>query len=152
MFRFLQKQAGTTIMNVSSLAHIAIAVKDLEKARLQYAVLGFHLSEPQPLPEHGVTVCFIKLPNVLIELLEPLGKNSPIEKFLEKNPEGGLHHLCFRVSDIHDTQTILQKKGYRILDTEEPKLGSHNLPVLFSHPKDFGGVLIEFEEKPEDIS
>ncbi|CZT37025.1 methylmalonyl-CoA epimerase [Rhizobium sp. 9140] len=126
--------------------HIAIAVPDLTAAISLYEALGAQVSKPQDLPEHGVTVVFIALPNTKIELLYPLGENSPIASFLAKNPSGGIHHLCFEVSDIEGTGQKMQDIGVRILGSGEPKIGAHGLPVLFAHPKDFCGTLVEFEQ------
>ncbi|TCQ26077.1 methylmalonyl-CoA epimerase [Rhizobium sp. PP-CC-3G-465] len=126
--------------------HIAIAVPDLNAAIALYEALGAQVSKPQDLPEHGVTVVFIELPNTKIELLYPLGENSPIASFLAKNPSGGIHHLCFEVSDIDGVGQKMNDIGVRILGSGEPKIGAHGLPVLFAHPKDFFGTLVEFEE------
>ncbi|PYE31122.1 methylmalonyl-CoA epimerase [Rhizobium sp. PP-WC-1G-195] len=126
--------------------HIAIAVPDLNAAIALYEALGAQVSKPQDLPEHGVTVVFIELPNTKIELLYPLGENSPIASFLAKNPSGGIHHLCFEVSDIDGAGQKMNDIGVRILGSGEPKIGAHGLPVLFAHPKDFFGTLVEFEE------
>ncbi|NHT76862.1 methylmalonyl-CoA epimerase [Rhizobiaceae bacterium CRRU44] len=126
--------------------HIAIAVPDLNAAIALYEALGAQVSKPQDLPEHGVTVVFIELPNTKIELLYPLGENSPIASFLAKNPSGGIHHLCFEVSDIDGAGREMNDIGVRILGSGEPKIGAHGLPVLFAHPKDFFGTLVEFEE------
>ena len=129
------------------LNHVAIAVPDLEKASALYReTLGAEVSEPQALPEHGVTVVFIKLPNTKIELLEPLGDASPIGSFLERNPDGGMHHICYEVDDILAARDRLSKDGARVLGDGEPKTGAHGKPVLFLHPKDFCGTLIELEE------
>ncbi|UFS80108.1 MULTISPECIES: methylmalonyl-CoA epimerase [Rhizobium] len=126
--------------------HIAIAVPDLGAAISLYENLGAHVSKPQDLPEHGVTVVFIKLPTTKIELLYPLGEDSPITSFLAKNPSGGIHHLCFEVSDILDARQKLAESGVRILGSGEPKIGAHGFPVLFAHPKDFCGTLVELEQ------
>ena len=128
------------------LNHVAIAVPDLEEAIARYRLLGADVSEPQSLPEHGVTVVFIQADNTKIELLYPLGENSPIAAFLERNPGGGTHHLCFEVPDIVAARDDLVKKGVRILGDGEPKIGAHGNPVLFLHPKDMGGVLYELEQ------
>ena len=129
------------------LNHVAIAVPDLAAAAEVYAgTLGADVSAPQPLPEHGVTVVFVTLPNTKIELLEPLGEDSPIARFLEKNPAGGMHHLCYEVEDIGAAQDHLLAAGARVLGDGEPKIGAHGKPVLFLHPKDFSGTLIELEQ------
>ena len=120
------------------LNHVAIAVPDLAAASATYKdTLGAVVSEPQALPEHGVTVVFVELPNTKIELLEPLGENSPIAKFLEKNAQGGMHHICYEVEDIIAARDQLQATGARVLGDGEPKIGAHGKPVLFLHPKDF---------------
>jgi len=108
--------------------------------------LGADVSPPSSLPEHGVTVAFVELPNTKIELLEPLGENSPIARFLEKNPDGGIHHLCYEVDDILTERDRLLASGARILGDGEPRIGAHGKPVLFLHPKDFNGTLIELEQ------
>lgn len=132
---------------IGNLNHIAIAVPDLAAATAKYRdQLGATVSEPQALPEHGVTVVFVKLPNTKVELLHPLGANSPIAAFLEKNPAGGMHHMCFEVEDIRASAQKLVDAGARVLGDGEPKIGAHGLPVLFLHPKDFDGTLIELEE------
>lgn len=129
------------------LNHVAIAVPDLAAASAQYrTMLGADVTEPQALPEHGVTVVFIKLPNTKIELLEPLGEGSPIAAFLAKNPSGGMHHVCYEVEDILAARDRLKSEGARVLGDGEPKIGAHNKPVLFLHPKDFNGTLIELEQ------
>ena len=129
------------------LNHVAIAVPDLEAAARKYRnVLGATVSAPQALPEHGVTVIFVELENTKTELLEPLGENSPIAAFLARNPDGGIHHLCYEVEDIADASRQLREAGVRILGTGEPKAGAHGKPVLFLHPKDFMGTLIELEQ------
>ena len=129
------------------LNHVAIAVPDLAAAASVYTeTLGAEVSAPQPLPEHGVTVVFVALPNTKIELLEPLGEDSPIARFLEKNPAGGMHHLCYEVDDIGATRDRLLAAGARVLGDGEPKIGAHGKPVLFLHPKDFSGTLIELEQ------
>lgn len=136
---------------IGRLNHVAIAVPDLEKAAAKYRdLLGAEVHHPQALPEHGVTVVFVLLENSKIELLYPLGPNSPIAKFLEANPSGGMHHVCFEVPDLADAAEALVAGGARILGDGTPKIGAHGLPVLFLHPKDFDGTLIELEEvKPE---
>ena len=129
------------------LNHVAIAVPDLAAAASVYAeTLGAEVSAPQPLPEHGVTVVFVALPNTKIELLEPLGEDSPIARFLEKTPAGGMHHLCYEVDDIGAARDRLLAVGARVLGDGEPKIGAHGKPVLFLHPKDFSGTLIELEQ------
>ncbi len=132
------------------LNHVAIAVPDLAAAaRLYEQKLGAQVSAPQRLPEHGVSVVFVDLPNTRIELLEPLGDNSPIAKFLERHPEGGMHHLCYEVADIRAARDRLQREGARVLGDGEPKIGAHGRPVIFLSPKDFAGTLIELEEAGE---
>ncbi|UHS56357.1 methylmalonyl-CoA epimerase [Agrobacterium vaccinii] len=127
--------------------HIAIAVPDLAGAVATYRdTLGAAVSQPQALPEHGVTVVFVNLPNTKVELLEPLGENSPIAAFLEKNPSGGMHHICYEVTDIFAARDRLKADGARVLGEGEPKIGAHGKPVLFLHPKDFFGTLIELEQ------
>ena len=127
--------------------HVAIAVTDLDRSTALYRdTLGARVSPPLPQPEHGVTVVFIELPNTKIELLEPLGENSPIAKFLEKNSDGGMHHVCYEVEDIRAARDRLKEKGARVLGDGEPKIGAHGKPVLFLHPKDFGGTLVELEQ------
>jgi methylmalonyl-CoA/ethylmalonyl-CoA epimerase len=129
------------------LNHVAIAVPDLAAASAQYrTMLGAEVTEPQALPEHGVTVVFILLPNTKIELLEPLGEGSPIAAFLAKNPSGGMHHVCYEVEDIIAARDRLSQEGARVLGNGEPKIGAHDKPVLFLHPKDFNGTLIELEQ------
>jgi len=129
------------------LNHVAIAVPDLEAASAQYrTMLGADVTEPQALPEHGVTVVFVMVPNTKIELLEPLGEDSPIAAFLAKNPSGGMHHVCYEVDDILAARDHLKEEGARVLGDGEPKTGAHNKPVLFLHPKDFNGTLIELEQ------
>ncbi|MBB3948335.1 methylmalonyl-CoA/ethylmalonyl-CoA epimerase [Rhizobium skierniewicense] len=127
--------------------HIAIAVPDLAAAIATYRdTLGAAVSQPQPLPEHGVTVVFVNLPNTKVELLEPLGENSPILAFLDKNPSGGMHHICYEVTDIIAARDRLTADGARVLGGGDPKIGAHGKPVLFLHPKDFFGTLIELEQ------
>ena len=127
--------------------HIAIAVPDLVAAVASYRdVLGAKVTAPQTLPEHGVTVVFVELPNTKVELLEPLGEGSPIAAFLEKNPAGGMHHVCYEVADILTVRDRPVEGGARILGDGKPKTGAHGKPVLFLHPKDFFGTLIELEE------
>lgn len=132
---------------IGRLNHVAIAVNDLKEATQRYKnILGAEVSEPQALPEHGVTVVFVILPNTKIELLEPLGEKSTINGFLQKNPNGGIHHVCYDVKDIQDAKKQLIEKGARVLGDGEPKIGAHGNPVLFLHPKDFDGTLVELEE------
>lgn len=132
---------------IGRLNHVAIAVKDLEKSAALYRdTLGARVSAPQAEPAHGVTVVFIELPNTKIELLAPLGDNSPIAKFLEKNPDGGMHHVCYEVEDILAARDRLKAGGARVLGDGEPKIGAHGKPVLFLHPKDFNGTLVELEQ------
>jgi methylmalonyl-CoA/ethylmalonyl-CoA epimerase len=132
---------------IGRLNHVAIATADLAKSsRLYRDSLGARVSEPQPLPEHGVTVAFVEAANTKIELLQPLGDNSPIAKFLENNPDGGMHHLCFEVDDIVSARDALKASGARVLGDGNPRIGAHGKPVLFLHPKDFGGALIELEQ------
>lgn len=127
--------------------HIAIAVPNLAAATATYRdVLGAAVSQVQTLPDHGVRVVFVNLPNSKVELLEPLDGNSPIAAFLEKNPSGGMHHICYEVEDIISARDSLKASGARILGDGEPKLGAHGKPVLFLHPKDFCGTLVELEE------
>ena len=127
--------------------HIAIAVPDLAAATASYRdTLGARVSAPQPLPEHGVTVVFVELDNTKVELLEPLGENSPIAAFLEKSPSGGMHHICYEVADIIAARDHLITSGARVLGNGEPKTGAHGKPVLFLHPKDFFGTLVELEQ------
>lgn len=132
---------------IGRLNHVAIAVPDLEAASAQYReLLGAQVSEPVPQPEHGVTTVFIELPNAKVELLHPLGENSPIAAFLERSPAGGIHHLCYEVADILAARDRLVGQGARVLGSGEPKIGAHHKPVLFLHPKDFSGTLIELEQ------
>jgi methylmalonyl-CoA/ethylmalonyl-CoA epimerase len=132
---------------IGRLNHVAIAVPDLAAAARVYGMtLGAELSPPQELPDHGVTTIFVRLPNTKIELLGALGSNSPIAKFLERNPEGGVHHLCFEVDDIEAAITHLKGEGARILGDGRPKIGAHGKPVVFLHPKDLMGTLVELEE------
>ncbi len=132
---------------IGRLNHTAIAVPDLEAAAAIYRnTLGAAVSAPLELPDHGVRVIFVDLGNTRLELLEPLGENSPIAAFLARNPAGGVHHLCFEVDDIHAARDRLKEQGARVLGDGEPKIGAHGKPVLFLHPKDFCGVLIELEQ------
>jgi len=132
---------------IGRLNHVAIAVRDIGKAAEVYrGALGAAVSPPQALPEHGVTVVFVTLPNSKIELLEPLGADSPIARFLERNSDGGIHHICCEVDDIRAARDRLQREGARVLGDGEPRIGAHGKPVLFLHPKDFSGALLELEE------
>ena len=132
---------------IGRLNHVAIAVRDIRKAAEVYRkTLGAQVSEAVPQPAHGVTTVFIMLPNTKIELLEPLGDNSPIAKFLEKNADGGIHHVCYEVDDIIAARDQLKAAGARVLGDGEPKTGAHGKPVLFLHPKDFCGTLVELEQ------
>ncbi len=132
---------------IGRLNHVAIAVPDLAVATATYRdSLGGQVSEPQSLPEHGVTVVFVVLPNTKIELLEPLGAESPIAAFLAKNPAGGMHHVCYEVDDILAAREKLKAAGARVLGDGNPKTGAHGKPVLFLHPKDFCGTLVELEQ------
>ena len=129
------------------LNHIAIAVPDLEQgAKIYASLLGAKVSAPQAEPAHGVRVVFVELPNTKVELLEPLGDNSPIKTFLEKNPAGGMHHVCYEVKDIMAARDHLVAGGARVLGDGNPKIGAHGKPVLFLHPKDFCGTLSELEQ------
>ena len=129
------------------LNHVAIAVPELEAGIAVYRdTLGATVSAPQPEPDHGVTVVFVELGNTKVELLEPLGEKSPIQGFLDKNPAGGIHHICYEVEDIIAARDKLKADGARVLGTGEPKIGAHGKPVLFLHPKDFQGTLVELEE------
>ena len=132
---------------IGRLNHVAVAVRDVAKAAAAYrGMLGAEVSAAVPLPEHGVTTVFVTLPNTKIELLEPLGSASPIAKFLERYPDGGIHHLCYEVDDIGAARDALRAEGARILGDGEPRPGAHGKPVLFLHPKDFCGTLIELEQ------
>ena len=132
---------------IGKLNHIAIAVPDLSVAAEQYrTTLGAKVGDPVDEKDHGVTVVFIELPNTKIELLHPLGPNSPIQGFLDKNPNGGIHHICYEVADIKKARDQLLSFGARVLGEVEPKIGAHGKPVIFLHPKDFNGTLIELEE------
>ncbi len=132
---------------IGRLNHVAVAVPNLAAAVAQYRdTLGARVSAPDALPEHGVTVVFVTLPNTKIELLEPLGTDSPIAKFLERNPAGGVHHLCYEVDDIIAARDQLEAGGARVLGDGEPRTGAHGKPVIFLHPKDFCGTLIELEQ------
>lgn len=132
---------------IGRLNHVALAVPDLAAAARTYRdALGARVSEAQPLPEHGVTVVFVELPNTKIELLEALGQDSPVAAFLARNPAGGIHHLCYEVADLRAARDRLVGQGARVLGSGEPRLGAHGRPVLFLHPKDFLGALVELEE------
>ncbi|XP_075064212.1 methylmalonyl-CoA epimerase, mitochondrial [Mixophyes fleayi] len=142
----LAQKMPSTLWSLGRLNHVAIAVPDLEKAKSLYKnVLGAHVSETVPLPEHGVYTIFVELGNTKLELLHPLGENSPISGFLQKNKAGGMHHICIEVDDIKSAMSDLKKKNIRVL-SEEPKIGAHGKPVVFLHPKDCDGVLVELEE------
>jgi len=132
---------------IGRLNHVAIVVPDLEAGIQTYSTtLGAKVSERQELPEHGVTVVFVELPNTKIELLEVLGEDSPVAPFLERNPSGGIHHICYEVDDILASRDKLKSQGARVLGDGEPKTGAHGKPVLFLHPKDFCGTLVELEQ------
>jgi methylmalonyl-CoA/ethylmalonyl-CoA epimerase len=132
---------------IGRLNHVAIAVRDIAKAAAVYRdTLGAEVSDAVPQHEHGVTTVFITLPNTKIELLEPLGEASPIARFLERNPDGGIHHVCYEVDDIISARDRLKAAGARVLGDGEPKVGAHGKPVLFLHPKDFCGTLVELEQ------
>lgn len=132
---------------IGRLNHVAIAVKDMAAAVAVYRdTLGGEVSEKVPQPEHGVSTVFVILPNTKIELLEPLNANSPIAKFLERNGDGGVHHICYEVDDIIVARDHLKASGARVLGDGEPKIGAHGKPVLFLHPKDFCGTLVELEQ------
>ena len=134
-------------MQIGRLNHVAIAVNDVAKAASVYRdTLGATVSAAVPQPEHGVTTVFVNLPNTKIELLEPMGEGSPIAKFLERSPDGGIHHLCYEVDDIRAAREALKAQGVRLLGDGEPKIGAHGKPVLFLHPKDLCGTLIEIEQ------
>ena len=132
---------------IGKLNHVAIVVPDLDAASRTYRdTLGARVSAPEDLPEHGVTTVFVELPNTKIELLHPLGPDSPIAKFLERNPSGGMHHVCYEVDDIEAASRQLVGSGARVLGDGKPKTGAHGKPVLFLHPKDFCGTLVELEQ------
>ena len=132
---------------IGRLNHVAIVVPDVNKAaKLSQGALGAKVSDPVAIPPHGVTVVFVELPNTKIELLEPLGPDSPVKSFLERNPSGGMHHVCYEVEDIIAARDRLKAEGARVLGDGEPKLGAHDKPVLFLHPKDFCGTLVELEQ------
>ena len=133
---------------IGRLNHVAIAVRDIAKASDLYRnTLGARVSAAVPQPDHGVTTVFINLPNTKIELLEPLGADSPIAKFLDRNPDGGIHHICYEVDDIKAARDKLMAQGARVLGDGDPKIGAHGKPVLFLHPKDFNGTLVELEQE-----
>ena len=132
---------------IGKLNHVAIAVPDLSAAAEQYrTTLGAKVGDPVDEKDHGVSVVFIELPNTKVELLHPLGSNSPIQGFLDKDPNGGIHHICYEVADIKQARDQLLSFGARVLGEGEPKIGAHGKPVIFLHPKDFNGTLIELEE------
>lgn len=132
---------------IGRLNHVAIAVPDLAAAAASYKdTLGAIVSAPEPIPAHGVTVVFVTLPNTKIELVHPLGEKSPIAGFLEKNPAGGIHHICYEVADILAARDQLKAKGMRVLGDGEPRIGAHGKPILFLHPKDMQGALVEIEQ------
>ncbi|MBB2962712.1 methylmalonyl-CoA epimerase [Methylobacterium sp. R2-1] len=132
---------------IGRLNHVAIAVKDLDAATAIYRdTLGAKVTEPLPQPEHGVTVVFVELPNSKVELMSPLGENSTIQGFVDKNPAGGIHHVCYEVEDIIAARDQMKAAGARVLGTGEPKIGAHGKPVIFLHPKDFLGTLVELEQ------
>ncbi len=132
---------------LGKLNHVAIAVRDIDQASAVYReMLGAKLSAKVAQPEHGVSTVFVELPNTKIELLQPLGDGSPIEKFLQRNPGGGVHHICYEVDDIVAARDRLIAKGARVLGDGTPKIGAHGKPVLFLHPKDFCGTLVELEQ------
>ncbi len=132
---------------IGKLNHVAIVVPDLAAAAAMYKqTLGGNVTEPVDLPDHGVTTVFVELPNTKIELLHPLGEASPVQKFLDNNPTGGMHHVCYEVEDIHAAIAHLEKEGARVLGDGKPSIGAHGLPVVFLHPKDFCGTLVELEE------
>ena len=132
---------------IGRLNHVAIAVRDIAKAvNIYRQTLGAQVSDPVPQPDHGVTTVFVTLPNTKIELLEPLGEASPIAKFLDRNPDGGIHHVCYEVDDIRAARERLKAQGVRVLGDGEAKIGAHGKPVLFLHPKDFSGALVEIEQ------
>ncbi len=132
---------------IGRLNHVAIAVSDLAAATALYRdTLGARVSQPLPQPEHGVTVVFVELPNTKVELLEPLGADSPVAKFIARNPDGGIHHICYEVDDIIAARDRLKESGARVLGSGEPRIGAHGKPVIFLHPKDFTGTLVELEQ------
>ena len=132
---------------IGRLNHVAIVVPDLAAAAEMYkTTLGGQVTDPVPLPDHGVTTVFVELPNTKIELLHPLGADSPVQNFLDNNPSGGMHHVCYEVTDIEASIRHLEAEGARVLGDGKPKIGAHGLPVVFLHPKDFCGTLVELEE------
>jgi len=132
---------------IGRLNHVAIAVKDLDAATAVYRdTLGAKVTEPLPQPDHGVTVVFVELPNSKVELMSPLGENSTIQGFVDKNPAGGIHHVCYEVDDIIAARDQMKAAGARVLGTGEPRIGAHGKPVIFLHPKDFLGTLVELEQ------
>ncbi len=132
---------------IGRLNHVAIAVRDLDAGAAVYRdMLGAKVSVPQSLPEHGVTVVFVELPNTKIELVSPLGDASPLARFLERNPDGGIHHICYEVDDILAARDRLLREGAKVLGNGEPRIGAHGKPVLFLSPKDFLGTLVELEQ------
>ena len=132
---------------IGRLNHVAIVVPDLDAGAALYRnTLGAEVSEPQPLPAQGVTIVFVELPNSKIELLHPLGENSPVANYLEKNPKGGMHHICYEVQDLQAAIAHLLEEGATVLGNGEPSIGAHGLPVVFLHPKDFCGTLVELEQ------
>lgn len=132
---------------IGRLNHVAIVVPDLEKAAATYReTLGARVSAPVPMPAHGVTTVFVELPNTKIELLHPLGDRSPVQAFLDRNPSGGMHHVCYEVDDILKARDRLKAAGLRVLGDGEPRIGAHDKPVLFLHPKDLYGTLVEIEQ------
>ena len=132
---------------IGRINHVAIAVSDLDAAIAVYRdTLGATVTEPLPQPEHGVTVVFVELPNSKVELMAPLGENSTIQGFVDKNPAGGIHHVCYEVDDILAARDKMKATGARVLGTGEPKIGAHGKPVIFLHPKDFLGTLVELEQ------
>jgi methylmalonyl-CoA/ethylmalonyl-CoA epimerase len=132
---------------IGRLNHVAIATPNVAEASKIYRdTFGAKVSAPVPQPDHGVTTVFVELPNTKIELLEPLGKDSPIANFLARNPKGGVHHVCYEVEDIIAARDQMRAKGATITGTGEPRIGAHGKPVIFLHPKDFNGTLIELEQ------
>jgi len=132
---------------IGRLNHVAIVVPDLAAARALYRdTLGGEVSEPVDMPDHGVTTVFVNLPNTKIELLHPFGGNSPVQAFLDRNPSGGMHHICYEVDDIISARDQMRAQGARVLGDGEPRNGAHDKPVLFLHPKDFCGTLVELEQ------
>ena len=136
-------------MTIGRLNHVGVATPSIEKSVALYRDLlgATKIHEPFDLPPQGVRVCFVDMPNSQIELIEPLGENSPILKFLEKNPAGGQHHVCFEVPDIHEAKAEMEAKGAKVLGA--PRIGAHGTPVIFVHPRDMGGVLVELMETPK---